>query len=123
MIKSEKSEKLMWVLKSLLASYIVTGLLLLLLTFLLYQFDLDEQKVMVGIIVTYVLSTFVGGFLIGKLTGAKKFVWGLVIGAVYFLLLFLISFGVYREFNTNGTNLLTTILLCLGGGMLGGMLS
>ncbi|MBQ8803050.1 MAG: TIGR04086 family membrane protein [Tyzzerella sp.] len=123
MIKSEKSEKVMWVLKSLLASYIVTGLLLLLLTFLLYQFDLDEQKVTAGIIVTYVVSTFVGGFIIGKLTGTKKFIWGLIIGVVYFLLLFLISLGVYREFNSNGMNMITTILLCLGGGMLGGMLS
>lgn len=123
MIKSEKSEKVMWVLKSLLASYIVTGLLLLLLTFLLYQFDLDEQKVTAGIIVTYVVSTFVGGFIIGKLTRTKKFIWGLIIGVVYFLLLFLISLGVYREFNSNGMNMITTILLCLGGGMLGGMLS
>ena len=123
MVKSEKNGKVMWVLKSLLASYIVTGLLLLLLTFLLYQFDLDEQKVMAGIIVTYVVSTFIGGFIIGKLTRERKFVWGLIVGAVYFVLLFLISFGVYREINTNGTNVMTTILLCLGGGMLGGMLS
>jgi len=115
--------KMMWVLKSLLASYIVTGLMLLILTFLVYQFQWDEQIVVAGIVMIYVISTFVGGFILGKLIKTRKFVWGIVIGGVYFLLLFLISYGVYREFNTNGLNAITTAVLCVGGGMLGGMLS
>ena len=41
----QKESKLIWILKSLLAAYLVTGILLVLLTFLLYQFELDEQKV------------------------------------------------------------------------------
>lgn len=123
MLKNEKMNRVMWVLKSLLASYIVTGLLLLGLTFFVYKFEFDEQKVLVGIIVIYVISTFIGGFIIGKLTKVKKFIWGMVIGGVYFLLLFAISYGVYRDFNTNGLNAFTTAILCVGGGMLGGMLS
>lgn len=123
MRKRDIGEKVMWMLKSLLASYIVTGLLLLGLTFLVYKFELDEQLVVGGIVAIYVISTFIGGFIIGKLTQVRKFVWGMAIGSVYFALLALISYGVYREFNTNGLNLLTTVLLCVGGGMLGGMLS
>ena len=115
--------KVMWVLKSLLASYIVTGLLLLALTFLVYQFKLDEQIVMGGIVMIYVISTFVGGFILGKLVHVRKFIWGIVIGSIYFVLLFVISYGVYREFSTNGLNAVTTAVLCIGGGMLGGMLS
>ena len=110
-------------LKALLASYIVTGILLFLLTFLLYKFDWDEQMVTAGIEVIYVVSTFVGGFILGKIRRTRKFVWGLIVGVLYFALLFLISFGVYRSFGGNGTNLITTFLLCAGGGMLGGMLS
>ena len=123
MRKRDIGEKVMWMLKSLLASYIVTGLLLLGLTFLVYKFELDEQVVVGGIVAIYVISTFIGGFIIGKLTQVRKFVWGMAIGLIYFVLLVLISYGVYREFNTNGLNVLTTILLCVGGGMLGGMLS
>ncbi len=123
MQKKQYINKIMWVLKSLLASYIVTGLLLLGLTYLVYQFELSEQTVVVGIIIIYVISTFIGGFIIGKLTRLRKFIWGMIIGVIYFLLLFLISYGVYREFSTNGINILTTIILCIGGGMLGGMLS
>lgn len=123
MQKNNIIQKLMWILKAMLASYIVTGLLLLTLTFLLYQFKLDEQTVMAGIVVIYVVSTFIGGLILGKLTKKRKFLWGSILGGLYFLLLFVISYGIYREFNTNGLNAITTVLLCVGGGMLGGMVS
>jgi len=122
-MRKKRGEKVMWMLKSLLASYIVTGLLLLGLTFLVYKFELDEQLVMGGIVAIYVISTFMGGYIIGKLTGVRKFVWGMIVGGIYFILLFLISYGVYREFNTNGLSAITTAILCIGGGTLGGMLS
>ena len=59
----------------------------------------------------------------GKLTGTKKFLWGLLLGVLYFVLLLLISLGVYHTLQAEITNLLTTFLLCAGGGMLGGMVS
>ena len=122
-MRKRRGEKIMWMLKSLLASYIVTGLLLLGLSFLVYKFELDEQVVVAGIVAIYVVSTFMGGYIIGKLTGVKKYIWGMIVGAVYFALLFFISYGVYREFNTNGISSITTAILCIGGGTLGGMLS
>lgn len=118
-----KGNQVMQIMKALLASYIITGLLLFILTFLLYKFEWDEQMVTAGIIVIYIASSFVGGFILGKLQKEKKFLWGLIMGLLYFLLLFLISFGVYRSFSGNGTNLITTLLICAGGGILGGMLA
>ena len=41
-------QKIVWMLKSLLFSYVVTGMLLALLTVLLYKFELDEQLVSAG---------------------------------------------------------------------------
>ena len=120
---TEKGTFVIQILKALLASYIVTGILLFAVTFFLYYFDWDEQMVTAGIIVIYVLSTFTGGFIMGKIKKMKKFLWGAVMGVLYFLLLFLISFAVYRSFDGNGTNVITTLLLCMGGGMLGGMLA
>lgn len=112
-----------WILKSLLASYLVTGILLLLLSFLLYKLDLDEQKVSMGITVIYVLSTFLGGVIIGKLARVRRFVWGLVLGVLYFGLLLLISLGVYHSLQGSAVNQVTTLVLCAGGGMIGGMVS
>ena len=74
-------------LKSLLCAYVVTGIMLLILTLLLYKAGLSEENVNAGITLTYVISTFAGGFVIGKLTGVKKFLWGLLTGILYFVLL------------------------------------
>ena len=112
-----------WVLKALTASYVVTGLLLLLLTLLVYKLGLDEEKVTAGIAAIYALSTFVGGIVIGKLSKMRKFLWGLTVGLLYFGLLLLISFGIYRTLQGSGTNILTSFLLCTAGGMAGGMIS
>lgn len=111
------------ILKSLLCAYMLTGILLLVLAGLLYKLDLDENKVTAGIIVIYVLSTFVGGFAAGKFLKEKKFLWGLTVGILYFGLLLFVSLGLYHSLQGNGANVLTTLLLCMGGGMLGGMLS
>ena len=76
--------KVTWVLKALMAAYVVTGLLLLLLTLLVYKMEFSEEKVTAGITAIYVLSTFVGGFVIGKLSKMRKFLWGLAVGILYF---------------------------------------
>lgn len=118
-----KQSKAVWVLKALLISYVVTGIFLLVLALLLYQFNLDEQKVTMGIVLTYVVSTFAGGWVLGKLVGERRFFWGIILGSAYFLLLFGVSVAVNHDFGSNGMNLITTMFLCAGGGMIGGMVS
>ena len=68
-------KKMLNMLKAVLVSYIVTGLLLLLITFLVYQFEIEEQLVNIGIMATYLLSTFMGGFCVGKLVKRRRFMW------------------------------------------------
>lgn len=92
----QKDSKVMWVLKSLLASYIITGIMLLVLTVLLYKMDLNEKAVSAGIVAIYVMATLVGGIIIGKLARVRRFVWGLGLGIGYFALLLLITLGVYQ---------------------------
>lgn len=109
-------------LKSLLVSYIVTGLLLLLLALLLYKLHLSESVINLSITAIYLLSCFLAGFLEGKMMKARKFLWGAAAGALYFTLLTLISLAARQGFSDT-TGLLSTLLLCVGGGTLGGMLS
>lgn len=111
------------VMKALLAAYIVTGLLLLLIAGLLYKFRLDEGKIQIGIIATYILSCFVGGFLAGKMMKSRQFLWGVLLGLLYFLIMTLVSVAVNRELQGTSSGFITSFLLCMGGGMLGGMLS
>lgn len=118
-----KDSKVLWVLKSLLASYIVTVVLLLILTVFLYKLDLSEKAVSAAIVGIYIMSTIIGGLIIGKLAKVRRFVWGLGIGIGYFALLLLITLGVYHTLSGNGVGLVSTFLLCAGGGMIGGMVS
>ena len=111
------------VMKALLAAYVVTGILLLVIAGLLYRFQLDEGKVQIGIIVTYILSCFVGGFLAGKMMKSRQFLWGVLLGLLYFLVMTLVSVAVNRELQSSSSGFITSFLLCMGGGMLGGMLS
>lgn len=101
----------------------MTGILLLVLTLLLYQCNLEEKHITAGILVTYLISTLSGGFAAGKMAKVKKFVWGLTVGSLYFALLVLISFGIYHHFQEDILQMLVVFLLCAGGGMIGGMLS
>ncbi len=110
-------------LKSLLSAYVLTGLLLMIIAFFLYKFSLSEEFVTGAIVAVYVLTTFAGGFIMGKLTKTRKFLWGFLVGILYYAVLLLITLGVYRSLEGSGENVITTFLLCAGGGMLGGMLS
>ena len=115
--------KVMWALKALLVSYLVTVVLLMILTLLMYKFEFGEKVISTGIIAIYVLSTLTGGILIGKMSGRRRFLWGIGLGVLYFLLLLLITFGIYRTVNVDMTGFVSTWILCIGGGMIGGMIS
>ena len=121
--KLNLSDRLTFILKCLLLSYLLTTGLLLLLALLLYRFELTEKVVSVCIIGIYILVTFLAGFLAGKREGSRKFLWGLLLGGLYFLILLVISLTVNRGMGEVGGNFFTVLILCCGSGMLGGMLS
>ncbi len=107
--------------------YLLSGIFLALLALLLYQFDLSEAVVKIGIVAIYIASGFFGGFFIGKRIQDKKYLWGLFAGSVYFLCLFIVSVlmkqGMGEILFFEPLKILTTLLLCAVSGMAGGMLS
>ena len=109
--------------KSLLLSYLITAAALLLLAFLLFRFQLGEDKVTLGITIIYIASCLAGGFFAGKKMGNRKFLWGILLGICYGALLLGITLLVEHQLDSDTQRVLTTLFLCLGGGMLGGMLS
>lgn len=115
--------KIKSLLGSLLCSYAVTGIFLVLLAFLLYKMNLQEAAVEMGIAVVYILSCFLGGFVLGKKTGNKKYLWGLLLGICYFTLLVGVSWISEKQISMSVSQALTTLGMCLAGGALGGMLS
>ena len=121
--KEIRSSNLLFLLKCLLLSYILTGASLMLLALLLYELRLSEQVVSIAIIVIYVAAVFLAGFLAGKRMKNRKFLWGLAVGLAYFGIMVLVSLAVNHSLNGLDTHFFTTLVLCGAGGMLGGMLS
>ena len=112
----------MRLLKALLAAYIVTGGLLLLLALLLYKLRLSESVINLSITAIYLIACFLAGFLMGKMMKTRKYLWGAAGGLLYFTLLALISLAA-RQRSAEASSFITTLLLCTAGGTLGGMLS
>lgn len=110
-------------LKVFLFSYALTAVLLLFLALLLYKLRISETVVNVGIILIYIITCFLAGFITGKKTGNRKFIWGLVVGIGYFVILAVISVLMAKGVGELGGSFASTLFLCAGSGMLGGMLS
>ena len=121
--KINLSSRLTFILKCLLISYLLTTGLLLLLALMLYRFGLSEKIVSICIIAIYIIVTFLAGFLAGKREGSRKFLWGLMMGSLYFVILIVLSLIVNHGLSGVSGNLLTVLMLCGGSGMLGGMIS
>ncbi|MDF2905977.1 MAG: hypothetical protein K0R34_1298 [Herbinix sp.] len=118
-----QNTKMFAVLKGLLFSYIITAFILLLLSFLMLKLDLSGTVISGGIIFAYILSTFIGGFFVGKKAEQKKFIWGLIMGVFYFIILMVVSIAMNRAEPLPLSNLMTTFLICGLSGMVGGMIS
>lgn len=110
-------------LEGLLLSYIVTAILLLLISFLYLKLDLPSAVISGLFNVTYILSAFAGGFFIGKKTEQRKFIWGLVLGVFYFVILMLVSIIMNRVDTIHFGSLFTVLVITGLSGMLGGMIS
>ena len=108
--------------KCLLASYVLTLLLLCLLALLLYKLHLTEGVVTSAISAVYVVTTFAAGFLAGKRMETRKFLWGAAVGTAYFVILAVVSVLVRTPEAALGNSFWTTMVLCVAGGTLGGML-
>lgn len=109
--------------KAVLISYVVSAILLLITSALMLSANMSATVVTVLVIVTYIISNFLSGFIMGKGMEHQKFIWGLLSGFIYFVILLLLSLIIMssREFSLFAT--IRTLLICTLSGMVGGMLS
>lgn len=125
--RNEKANPGVMIPVTLAIMFLISGGLLLLLALGLYQMDLSEVVVKIGIVAIYIISGFTGGFLIGRWMQDKKYLWGLAVGALYFLLLLVVSLllkqGMGEVLFEEPIKVLTTFVLCVVSAMTGGMFS
>lgn len=110
-------------LKCLIAAYVISAILLLAVAFLLYMADISEGFVTVCIILIYCISSMFAGFIYAKRAICRRFLWGLLAGAAYFVIICVVSAFLEPEFSLLSISGITTFFICTGSGMVGGMLS
>lgn len=108
--------------KGLLLAYVISGLILVVLALLVYQMDLSEGVVRGVIIVAYVLSCFISGMVVSAYKEGRCYLWGLLQGFLYYLVLLLTSMIANRAVFTEIPGVIPALFLCCFAGMLGGML-
>ena len=84
-------------------------------------FELPEGVLRGGIIFSYVFSCFLGGMVVSGKQEGKKYLWGLLAGILYYVILVAVSMILNREAFTRIPGVFPALFLCAFGGMLGGM--
>ena len=115
--------KIWHLVRALILAYVLSILMMLLLTFLMYRFRLPESQITLGIYAVYILSCLSGGILAGKSMKTRRFFWGLLTGLLYFGVLFGMSFLQEQSITSEWPQILTVMGICAASGMAGGMIS
>ena len=108
---------------ALLVGFILTCVGVILLALCLLLFSVSEEMIDGGVLIIYILSCLVAGFVIGKKRKTKRVFWGVFIGVMYYFLLFVATFLVVHSTDTNGYDMVTSLMVCCGSAAFGGMLS
>lgn len=108
------------ILKGLMISAGITFAAVLILALLILKTGISEKTLRIAVIIVYAVACFAAGFYNGHKLKQRRFIWGILGGIFYFLILLVISMVAGQ--GKWHTGILTTALICLGSGMFGGML-
>lgn len=118
-----RKNKPLVIISTLLIMYVITGLALLALALLLFKMQLSENIVSISIMVIYIISCLIGGLVAGRRLKVRRFLWGVAVGAVYFAVLLIGSLLMNRDISSDAVHVVTTLIMCMAAGMIGGMIS
>ncbi|MBQ3546575.1 MAG: TIGR04086 family membrane protein [Lachnospiraceae bacterium] len=116
-------KKVLCIVAMLISMCLATIVSILLLSYIFFKMEISEDKIIIGTLIIYFISCFIGGFIYGKIKEKNKYIHGMSIGAIYFVVLLLISVAFSKDFSLISVKTLYSGLTCILGGMLGGMLS
>ena len=120
---SQKKSNILFTLKLVGLSYVLTGIFILIFTLIVYKNYMADEKIIIGVLAIYTISNAISGFIAGRIKQHKKYIWGAITGITYFIVLILISFIVTKEFLGNTNMIMPAFLATVCGGTIGGMLS
>lgn len=116
-------KKILTTLKVLALAYVLTGLLMLLSTFIMYKLKLSGEQTRLFAMVIYGVTTIVAGLIYGKIKGNKRLLNGAFMGLIYFAVLLVVSFIINRGFSDGLQENIISLIICVAGGSIGGIIS
>lgn len=116
-------EKIIYLLKGLLFSSFLTGILMLLVAFLMYQAGLSETAAAPMVVAAYVLSAFLGGIYFAKHGEKRRFLWGMVFGLSFYVVYLLVSACAGSLTDMKTGEVVSMLAFSVAAGMVGGMVS
>lgn len=108
--------------QSIVVAYVLTAVMLFILSFIMYKCKVSMTGANSGILATYVLSCLIGGFIFSGCLAQKKYLGGALLGVVYFVVAYLVSAVWNQSIAAQMPGMLTAFLICVFSGMLGGMI-
>ena len=105
--------------KSLIAGYVITLLLLGLLTYIMRKLILDEKAVDSIILA----GSFTGAMLSAWMIKKRRVVTGIIYGAVYITVLLLIAAIMKKQAPDSSDNIAMSVAACVAAGAFGGFFS
>ena len=108
---------------ALIRSFIVSFILLLIFAMIMFVGDISNNVVGVMVVVTYFISTLIGGLYIGSKADKNKYMWGIILGVAYFALLIMVSILSNKGDLTLDLSVIIALIVSTIGGMVGGMVS
>lgn len=110
-------------LKETLIQFIISAILMAIAAFIVLQLS-PSHYIIKGIIIgIYVISTFTGGMIMGKVMENRKFLWGMLAGIVYVCIIMAVSLIANKGLNQGDIGIVSAVSSCILGGTLGGMVS
>ena len=107
--------------KAMILGYIISAAAVGVLAFLLYQWDIEENHLSVGMLIIYALACLGGGVYIGRKTKHRQYLWGLWVGLFYFAI-HMAGVAALEGIEPERIVPITSLaLLCMGSGTMGGM--
>ncbi len=117
-----RNGKVAQMIKSVVIAYVLTAIVLLVFSFIMYKMKISIAGAGGGILFTYVISCLVGGFVFSGALEEKKYLGGGFFGVVYFAIVYCVSAWWNHSLAASMPGMLTAFLICVFAGMLGGML-
>jgi putative membrane protein (TIGR04086 family) len=121
-MESGIKENLVRLCKSLIVSYVVSAVLLLVSAAVLYSLRLNQNQMLVCVLVIYALSNLVGGFVLSRMVKGRRLLNGMVQGLSYCVVLLGVSWLVNKGLHTEAAAVLRAVAACVAGGIVGGII-